>query len=115
MKIIETEAGKLAFSEETVAALAVWSVAHVPGLARVAGQGEGLAHLLGRDRLPKGVSVEIRGGEVTVELDIIVVYGVDIRETARATIATVRDGIREALGFEVDDVQVNVVGVEPRR
>ncbi|MBX5475875.1 MAG: Asp23/Gls24 family envelope stress response protein [Clostridia bacterium] len=115
MKVIETEAGKLAFSEETVAAVAVWKASQVPGVVRVSGQGEGLANLFGRDRLPKGVSVDIRGDEVFVELDVVVRYGVDIQRTARATIAAVHDGIREALGFDVADVRVNVVGVEPLR
>lgn len=115
VRTFATEEGKLAYADEVLAALAVWTASSVPGVVRVAGQGEGFANILGRDRLPKGVAVTLDDERADVQLDLVLAYGTDIRATARAVIAAVHRAAREHLGFAATDVQVNVAGVEPVR
>lgn len=114
MRTFASEDGKLVVADEVLAAVAARAAESVPGIAKVAGQGEGLAGLFGRERPPKGVGAVLDDERAEVSLDVVVAYGADIRATARALIAAVHEAARRELGLRLDDVDVRVVGVEAK-
>lgn len=114
MRTFASEDGKLIVADEVLAAVAARAAESVAGVARVAGQGEGLASLIGRERPPKGVGVVLDEERAEVSLEVVVAYGVDIRRTARALIAAVHEAAQRELDIRLDDVDVRVVGVEAK-
>ncbi len=64
-----------------------------------------------RKNLAKGIRVEVEEGKVTVDLDVNMDYGRDFQDTARRVQEGVREAIEGMTGWEVEAVNVNVVGV----
>ncbi|HOP73743.1 MAG TPA: Asp23/Gls24 family envelope stress response protein [Bacillota bacterium] len=73
---------------------------------------DGISELLtGKDNLSKGIEVDIDGERVTVDLYIIVEYGVRIKEVAYNVIENVKYAIENQLGLKILKVNVIVQGV----
>jgi uncharacterized alkaline shock family protein YloU len=73
---------------------------------------DGISELLtGKDNLMKGIEIIIEEDVVTVDLYIIVEYGVRIKEVARNVIQNVKYAIENQLGLQIALVNVIVQGV----
>jgi uncharacterized alkaline shock family protein YloU len=73
---------------------------------------DGISELLtGKDNLAKGIEVVIDEERVLVELNIIVEYGVRIKEVANNVIESVRYAIENQFGLQAAKVNVIVQGV----
>jgi uncharacterized alkaline shock family protein YloU len=73
---------------------------------------DGISDLLtGKDNLAKGIEVVINEERVFVELNIIVEYGVRIKEVANNVIESVRYAIKNQFGLQAAKVNVIVQGV----
>ena len=71
----------------------------------------GLATLLKKDNLSKGVEITIENNEITAELHIIVAYGVSISAVADNLIENVKYKVEEFTGMKVKNIFVYVEGV----
>ena len=94
----------------TIAGLAAMQCAGVVGMA-TQGAAEGLAELLKIDSLTKGIKVNTENKDITVDINIIVEYGVSLAAVAENVIATVSYSIRSMTGLEVAAVNVNIKGI----
>lgn len=108
-----TRLGKVTWTEEVISTLVGNAATECAGVAGMAarGVGDGLAELLGRDSLSKGVEVAFQGGKASVTLNIVVEYGVRIPEVAGQVAERVRRAVVETTGIPVRKVHVNVQGV----
>lgn len=70
-----------------------------------------LGELLARDASHRGVEVQLRGGEIGVDLYVIIEYGVRISEVARNVMSLVRFRLEKALDMPVAYVNVHVQGL----
>lgn len=106
--------GSVNISEEVLATIAGAAATECYGLVGMASTKlkDGIAQLLGREDLKKGVEVSIRGEEVLLNLYIIVGYGVNIAEVARNVIERVKYSIETQTGLKVQHINVNVQGVK---
>ena len=79
-KEVETGLGRLVLSEEAIATIAGAAATECYGVVGMAGRKmtDGIAELLGKENLSKGVSVSIEGDEVYIDLAVVVGYGVRI-------------------------------------
>jgi len=68
-----------------------------------------LAFLEGR---PPGLRVAVADGELTVQLNLRVSYGLPVAEVARQVDSAVRYGIRRALARDVDQLSIRVGGLD---
>ncbi|MEW6546331.1 MAG: Asp23/Gls24 family envelope stress response protein [Bacillota bacterium] len=104
--------GKVVWSDEAIATLAGAAASECPGVAGMAarGVGAGLAELLGRESLARGVEVSVRGGKVHLTLNIMVGYGNRIPAVGREAAERVCRAVQEA-GIPVGHVTVHVQGV----
>jgi uncharacterized alkaline shock family protein YloU len=68
-----------------------------------------LAVLEGR---PPGLRVSVSDGELEIELDLRVAYGLPVAEVARQVDSAVRYGIRRAFGRDVDGLAIRVGGLD---
>lgn len=112
-KEVETSLGRLILSEEALATIAGAAATECYGVVGMAGQRmiDGIAELLGRENLSRGVSVTMEGDSVYIDLFVVVGYGVRISEVARMVSEKVRYTVENATGLDVAKVRVNVQGV----
>jgi uncharacterized alkaline shock family protein YloU len=105
--------GTIHISDEVLAELAGISCTQCYGVVGMASQSfqEGMAQLLGRDTLKRGVKLKRKGNLVSFNLFIIVEAGINITEVARNLIDQVKYTVGSATGLEVEEVQVHIQGV----
>jgi len=107
------ELGKITIKDEVLADLAGLTCTRCYGIVGMASQSfhEGVAELLGRESLRKGVRLRRREDAVSFDLYVIVKAGLNIVEVAHNLIEQVRYVVETCTGLKVDDVQVHVQGV----
>jgi len=110
---LSTEYGRVTIDEEVVAKY-VGSAAvecfGVVGMAYVS-MADGIVKLLRRDSLGQGVNVSLNNNRLTIELHIIVVYGVSIQTVAKNLISNVKYNVENCTGMKVDKISIYVEGV----
>mgnify|MGYP003589761865 CR=1 FL=1 len=112
-KVARTGEGSIRIADEVVSVIAGLAATEVPGVAGMsAGLVGGIADMLGRKNLAKGVKVEVGEKEALVNLYIIAEFGVNIRDVATNIQEKVRESIETMTGLKVVEVNVHVQGVE---
>jgi len=71
----------------------------------------GIAEMLGRKNLTKGVKVEVGTEETAIDLNVIVDYGVQIHKVAFDVQENVKKAVETMTGLHVVEVNVYVQGV----
>ncbi|EMT40191.1 Uncharacterized conserved protein YloU, alkaline shock protein (Asp23) family [Thermoanaerobacter thermohydrosulfuricus] len=106
------ELGTIKISEEVVSVIAGLAATEVPGVAGMSGGVvNGLSEMLGRKNLGKGVKVEVGEKEVSIDLYLIVDYGVRIPEVAWNVQENVKNAVENMTGLKVVEVNIHVQGV----
>lgn len=72
---------------------------------------DGIVKLLIRDNLSHGVNVTLEDNKITIDLHIIVSYGVSISAVADNLISNVKYSVEEFSGLEVQKINIYVEGV----
>lgn len=105
--------GDIHISEDVLAVTAAAAALEVEGVGALAANlGSDIAEMLaGRKNLSKGVRVEVLNNTVNVDISLLVKYGSNVQESAKAAQDAVATAIANASGFEVESVNVHVVGV----
>jgi uncharacterized alkaline shock family protein YloU len=108
----KTEMGAVRIANEVVSIIAGLAATEVQGVAGMSGGiAGGIAEMLGKKNLSKGVKVEAGEKECAVDLYIIVNYGVEIPVVARQIQENVKRAIETMTGLIVVEVNVHVLGV----
>lgn len=104
--------GSVKISEEVVAIIAGIAATDVPGVAGMSGGiAGGIAEILGRKNLSKGVKVEVGEKEAAIDLYIIVEFGARIPEVAWEIQDKVKTAVQTMTGLNVIEVNIHVQGV----
>jgi uncharacterized alkaline shock family protein YloU len=104
--------GSIKIADEVVGIIAGLAATEVEGVAGMSGGiVGGIAEILGRKNLSKGVKVEVGEKEAAVDLYIIVNYGVRIPEVAWNVQENVKKAIENMTGLSVIEVNIHVQGV----
>lgn len=113
----ETGIGRISLSEDVLATMAGVAATECPGIVGMASTRlkDGLAELLGRENLSRGVEVSLHGEEVEIDLYIVVGYGTRISEIAQNVSQKVRYTIETMTGLKVAAVRIHVQGVKVGR
>ncbi len=108
-----TENGSIRIANEVVAVIAGLAATEVEGVAGMSGGVVGgIAEMLGKKNLAKGVKVEVGEKEAAVDLFIIVSYGIAIPEVAYEVQNNVKKAIHSMTGLDVIEVNVHIQGVQ---
>lgn len=108
----KTEMGAVRIANEVVGIIAGLSATEVQGVAGMSGGiAGGIAEMLGKKNLSKGVKVEVGEKECAVDLYVIVNYGVEIPAVAWQIQENVKRAIETMTGLHVIEVNVHVLGV----
>ncbi len=110
---VPVDLGSVRIADEVVAIIAGLAATEVEGVAGMSGGfAGGIAEILGKKNLSKGVKVEVGEKETTVELFIIVKYGSRIPDVAWNIQENVKTAIESMTGLEAAKVNVHIQGVE---
>lgn len=114
-KLLETKSGgsgSIKIADEVVAIIAGLAATEVEGVAGMSGGiAGGIAEMLGRKNLSKGVKVEVGEKEAAVDIYVIVEFGVRIPDVALNIQQGVKQAIEGMTGLKVVEVNVHVQGV----
>ena len=104
--------GSVRIADEVVSIIAGMAATEVDGIAGMSGGlVGGIAEILGKKNLAKGVKVEVGETEAAVDLYIIVKFGVRIPDVALNVQEKVKNAIESMTGLSVVEVNVYVQGV----
>lgn len=106
------ELGTIKIANEVVAIIAGLAATEVDGVAGMSGGiAGGIADMLGRKNLSKGVKVDVGETETSVDIYVIVDYGSPIPDVAWNIQDNVRQGIESMTGLDAVEINVHVQGV----
>lgn len=107
-----TSLGAIRIANEVVAVIAGLAATEIDGIAGMSGGvAGGIAEMLGRRNLSRGVKVEVGERETAVDLFIIVEFGVRIPDVAIRVQENVKQAIESMTGLAVIEVNVHIQGV----
>lgn len=105
--------GDLKISNEVVAIIAGIAATEVTGVAGMSGGiAGGIAEILGRKNLSKGVKVEVGEKETAIDLYVIIEYGYRIPEVAWNIQEKVKKEVEAMSGLKVVEVNIHIQGVD---
>lgn len=111
---VANEFGRILVSDEVIATIAGVAATECRGIVGMAASRlrDGIAELLGRENLSKGVDVRVEGDAAEILLYIVVGYGSRISEVAKNVTERVRQHVESLTGLRVTDVRIKVQGVK---
>ncbi len=104
------EAGTLHIAEDVVASIAALAASEVEGVAQLA-IGTGVADLISKKSLSRGVKITLDAQKVNVDVYIITAYGYSITTVASKVQDKVKKAIETMSGLEAGTVNVHVGGI----
>ncbi len=106
---VRTEMGNIQIAPEVIEVIAGLAAIEVDGVKGMSGGfASGVAELLGRKNLSKGVKVEVGQREAAVDVSIVIEYGSRIPEVAAAIQSNVKNAIESMTGLLVIEVNVHI-------
>ncbi|EFM09876.1 MULTISPECIES: Asp23/Gls24 family envelope stress response protein [Paenibacillus] len=104
-----TDIGSIQIAPEVIEVIAGLATVEVQGVAGMSGGfAGGIAELLGRKNLSKGVKVEVGQREAAVDVSIIVEFGNRIPDIASEIQRNVKRSIETMTGLHVVEVNVHI-------
>ncbi|MEX2462003.1 MAG: Asp23/Gls24 family envelope stress response protein [Paenibacillaceae bacterium] len=105
----KTDMGTIQIAPEVIEVIAGLATIEVHGVAGMSGGfAGGIAELLGRKNLSKGVKVEVGQRQAAVDVSIIINYGFKIPEVAHHIQRNVKQAIESMTGLDVVEVNVHI-------
>lgn len=110
---ITGDKGTIRISEEVVAIIAGVAATDIEGVAGMSGGiVGGIAEILGRRNLAKGVKVNLADDSAVIDIFVIVQFGVRIPDVAFKIQNQVKKSVEQMTGLKVSEANVHVQGVE---
>ena len=113
MILSEQSHGTIKIADEVVSIIAGLATIEVTGIAGMSGGFVGgIAEILGKRNLSKGVKVAVGESETAIDLYIITDYGVSIPDVAKQVQKNVKVAIENMTGLDVVQVNVHIQGIK---
>ncbi len=110
---IKNDKGIINISNTVIANLAGYVATQCYGVVGMCSQSskDGIAKLLKKENLDKGVKVKANGSVIEISLHVIVEYGLNIGTIGETIRSNVKYNVEKMTGMEVSSVRVNVESV----
>ncbi len=110
---IKNERGCINISNAVIAKLAGYTATQCYGVVGMCAKSskDGIAGLLKKENIDKGIKVKTENGVIEIALFIIVEYGLNIGTIGETIRSNVKYNVEKLTGMEVSAVQVNVESV----
>ncbi len=111
-RTLPTELGVVKIADEVVSIIAGLAATEIEGVSSMSGGiAGGIAEVLGRRNLSKGIKVEVGTEDAKIDIFVVVDYGVRIPDVAWDIQETVKNAVETMTGLKVSYVNVHVQGV----
>ncbi len=102
--------GTISYNESTIANIAGLIAVECYGIVGMASKkvSDGIVQLLNLNNFDKGIKVTFKGSSVSLQLFIVVEYGVSLAAVANNVIDTIKYKLEKMTGLTVDKVDVIV-------
>lgn len=112
----ETVRGEINIANDVLADLAGFAALECYGIVGMASSTlrDGVAQLLSREKLRKGVVIRSTGDGVKVDLYVVMEHGTNLSEVSHNLIDRVRYVLTTIADVRVDDIDVHVQGIKVR-
>lgn len=108
----DSKMGAVRIADEVVAVIAGLAATEIPGVTGMSGGiVGGIVEMLGRKNLSKGVKVEVGEQDASIDLFMVVDFGVSIPQVAEKVQDKVREAIEKMTGLRVIAVNVHIQGI----
>jgi uncharacterized alkaline shock family protein YloU len=109
----KSELGKVEISPEVIEVIAGIAASEVDGVAALRGNfATGVAEKLGRKNHGKGVKVELAEDGITVDVSVVITYGVAVPELANLIQSNIKQALQTMTAIELQAINIHVVGVQ---
>lgn len=105
--------GQIQIADEVIAIIAGIAATEVEGIAGMSGNHSGdlVAEVLGRKNLSKGVKITVGQKDVSVDLNIIIEFGIKIPKVALEVQKRVKNAVETMTGLTVTEINLNIMGI----
>ena len=108
--------GTVQIADEVVAIIASLAATEVEGVSSMAGNiTNELMSKVGVNSLTKGVRVEVKDGNVTVDLVVTMEYGYNIPATCQLVQQKVKAAVENMTGLTCSDVNIRIAAVNMKK
>ena len=106
----QNDFGEVRISDEVISVVSSIAVGDVEGVVGIYDAGK--TGLFGIKSSSKGVTAEMKDNVISVDIDIVVKYGVKMQEVSWEIQSKVKNAVETMTGLLVQKVNVNVKGIE---
>lgn len=107
--------GNIKISDEVISTIAAVAVSEIDGANTMGGTFGGLVEKFSKKNYTKGIKVTSNEGQITIDVNIVVDFGVKIHEVAWNVQSNVKKSVELMSGLDVEKVNIHVVGVEQQK
>lgn len=112
---LQAEENSVRIADEVVSVIAGIAAMEVEGIAGMSGGlVSGMAEMLGKKNLAKGVRVQVGERECAIDLSVIVDYGVRIPEVAQRVQENVKQAVESMTGLDAVEINIHIQGISFR-
>ncbi len=106
--------GKISVTNDSIALIVAHSALDVYGVVDLVTNkfSDSLRELFRKKYKPRGIKIKTINDRITIDLQIILKYGVSINAVAESVRRLVKYNVEQFTGMIVDTVNINVVGVK---
>jgi len=109
----EIDVGSVKISPDVISAIAYVATTEIEGVAGMAQNiTGGIAELLGKKNVARGIKVEVTDGAAFIEAYIVVQYGAVIPEVTAKLQERIKQNVETMTGMTVEQVNIHVQGVK---
>ncbi len=110
---MNTHMGNIVIDNEVIAQYAGSVAVECFGIVGMAGVSmkDGMAKLLKKDSLTRGINVSLNHNKLTLDFHVIVAYGVSIIAVSDNLISSVKYKVEEFTGIQIEKINIFVEGV----
>ncbi|RLL48116.1 Asp23/Gls24 family envelope stress response protein [Oceanobacillus piezotolerans] len=104
--------GKVEIAPEVIEVIAGIAATEVEGLYAMRGNfASGVVERLGKKTHSKGVKVELTDNGVTIDLFVLLHFGVSIPKVAQEIQTNIRQSLKYMTALEINEINIHVVGM----
>ncbi|WP_096201198.1 Asp23/Gls24 family envelope stress response protein [Bacillus sp. FJAT-45350] len=109
----KSDLGKVEISPEVIEVIAGIAASEVEGVANMRGNfASGVVERLGKKNHGKGVKVDLGEEGITVDVSVVMIYGVSIPEVAKQIQNNIKQTLQTMTAIDLQAVNVHIVGVQ---
>ncbi|CDQ39699.1 MULTISPECIES: Asp23/Gls24 family envelope stress response protein [Virgibacillus] len=113
LNVSEDNLGKVEIAPEVIEVIAGIAATEVDGLYAMRGNfASGVAERFGKKAHSKGVKVELTESGISIDLFVILNFGVSIPQVAQLLQSNIRQTLKNMTALDIDEINVHVVGIQ---